>query len=66
VDDLADALVCLMKNYSNNSHINVGTGLDISIKDFAYKVKECIGYQGELVFDNTKLDGTPRKVLDVS
>lgn len=66
VDDLADALVYLMKNYSENSHINIGTGLDIPIKDFAYKVKECVGYQGELVFDKTKPDGMPRKVLDVT
>lgn len=66
VDDLADALVFLMKHYSDDSHINIGTGTDISIKDFAYRVKECIGYQGELVFDNTKPDGMPRKVLDVS
>ncbi len=66
VDDLADALVYLMKNYSGHSHINVGTGLDIPIKDFAYKVKECVGYQGDLVFDKSKPDGMPRKVLDVS
>ncbi len=66
VDDLADALIFLMKNYSGHSHINVGTGMDISIRDFAYKVKECVGYQGDLVFDETKPDGMQRKVLDVS
>lgn len=66
VDDLADALIFLMKHYSDYSHINIGTGTDISIKDFAYRIKECVGYQGELVFDNTKPDGMPRKVLDVT
>ncbi len=66
VDDLADASIFLMKNYSSKSHINIGTGLDILIKDFAYKVKECVGYQGELVFDKTKPDGMPRKVLEIS
>ncbi len=66
VTDLADALVFLMKHYSEHTHINVGTGLDISIKEFAYKIKQCVAYQGELVFDTTKPDGTPRKVLDVS
>jgi GDP-L-fucose synthase len=66
VDDLADALVFLMKNYSGYSHINVGTGVDIAIRDFASKVKDCVAYQGELVFDESKPDGMPRKVLDVS
>lgn len=66
VDDLADALVFLIKNYSGISHINVGTGLDIPIKDFALKVKKCVDYHGELVFDKTKPDGMPRKVLDIS
>lgn len=65
VDDLADATVYLIKNYSEGSHINIGTGLDISIKDFAYKIKDCVGYQGELVFDITKPDGMSRKRLDV-
>jgi GDP-L-fucose synthase len=66
VDDLADALIYLLKNYSEHSHVNIGTGLDISIKDFALKIKGCVGYQGDLVFDKTKPDGMPRKVLDVS
>ncbi len=66
VDDLADALVFLIKNYSDVSHVNVGTGLDIPIKDFALKVKECVDYHGGLVFDKTKPDGMPRKVLDIS
>ena len=66
VDDLADALVYLIQNYSEGSHVNIGTGADISIKDFAYKVKECVGYDGDLIFDRTKPDGMQRKVLDVS
>jgi GDP-L-fucose synthase len=66
VDDLADALVHLLKNYSEVSHINIGTGEDISIKDFAHKIKECVGYNGKLIFDTTKPDGMQRKVLDIS
>lgn len=66
VDDLADALIFLMNNYNENIHINVGTGKDISIKDLAYLIKEVVGYKGEIVFDSSKPDGTPRKLLDVS
>ena len=66
VDDLADALVYLLKNYSEASHVNIGMGDDISIKDFAHKIKECVGYNGKLIFDTTKPDGMQRKVLDIS
>jgi GDP-L-fucose synthase len=66
VDDLADALIYLLKNYSDSSHINIGMGEEISIKEFAYKIKECVGYNGELIFDKTKPDGMQRKVLDTS
>jgi GDP-L-fucose synthase len=66
VDDLAQACVHLMKNYSDEQHVNVGTGEDISIKDLAYLVKEIVGYNGEIVNDLTKPDGTPRKLLDVT
>jgi GDP-L-fucose synthase len=55
-----------MKKYSNDKHVNVGTGEDISIKDLAYLVKEIVGYNGEIVNDLTKPDGTPRKLLDVT
>lgn len=65
VDDLADALVFLMKNYSKNTPINIGTGKDITIKELACLIKKVIGYDGELFFDTTKPDGTPKKVLDV-
>ncbi len=66
VDDLADALLFLMNNYDENVHINVGTGEDITIKDLALLVKKTVGFEGELEFDPTKPDGTPRKLLDVS
>jgi GDP-L-fucose synthase len=66
VDDLADALVHLMLNYNEESHVNVGTGEDITIKDLALMIKEIVGYPGEIVHDLSKPDGTPRKLLDVS
>lgn len=66
VDDLADALVHLMLNYNDESHVNVGTGEDITIKDLALLIKEIVGYQGEIIHDVSKPDGTPRKLLDVS
>jgi GDP-L-fucose synthase len=66
VDDLADASVFLMLNYSDVEHVNVGTGEDISIRELAMMVKELSGYEGELVFNTDKPDGTPRKLLDVS
>ncbi|MEI6348902.1 MAG: GDP-L-fucose synthase [Bacteroidota bacterium] len=66
VDDLADALVHLMLNYNDESHVNVGTGEDITIKDLALLIKEIVGYQGDIIHDVSKPDGTPRKLLDVS
>jgi len=66
VDDLADALVHLMNHYSAESHVNIGTGEDLSIHDLALIVKEVVGYQGNIVYDSSKPDGTPRKLLDVS
>lgn len=66
VDDLADALVHLMLNYSKEIHVNMGTGKDISIGELAEVVKEVIGYKGKIVNDLSKPDGTPRKLLDVS
>lgn len=66
VDDLADALVHLMLNYSEEIHVNMGTGKDISIGELAEIVKEVIGYSGKIVNDLSKPDGTPRKLLDVS
>jgi GDP-L-fucose synthase len=66
VDDLADACVYLMNEYSGSEPINVGVGEDISIKELAELVREVVGYAGEIVHDTTKPDGTPRKLLDVS
>ncbi len=66
VDDMADASIHLIKTYSDGSLINVGTGEDISIADFARVVARTVGYTGEIVFDPSKPDGTPRKLLDVS
>lgn len=66
VDDLADACIFIMQRYSDESPINVGTGKDISIRNFAGLVKEIVGYDGVLEFDRSRPDGTPRKILDVS
>jgi len=65
VDDLARAVVWLMEHYDDKNFVNVGTGEDISIKELAHKIKEIVGYRGELVFDTSKPDGMPRKLLDV-
>ena len=66
VDDLADAVVFLTQNYSGAGLINVGVGADVTIRELAELVGRVVGFQGELVFDTTKPDGTPRKLLDVS
>jgi GDP-L-fucose synthase len=66
VDDCADALVFLMTRYSGDEHVNVGSGSDISIADLARLVAEVIGFEGQLVFDTSKPDGTPRKLMDGS
>ncbi len=66
VDDLADAVVFLMENYSDEQYVNIGVGDDITIKDVAIMIKKVAGFSGELIFDASKPDGTPRKLLDVS
>ncbi|MCS0499465.1 GDP-L-fucose synthase family protein [Protaetiibacter mangrovi] len=66
VDDLADASVFLLENYDSPETINVGVGEDLSIRDLAELIAEVVGYEGRLVQDATKPDGTPRKLLDVS
>ena len=66
VDDLADACLFLLRDVSEPGPINVGTGKDISVRDLALLIKEIVGFEGELVFDATKPDGTPQKLLDVS
>jgi GDP-L-fucose synthase len=66
VDDLADACVFVMKHYSGEEFLNVGTGADVTIADFARLVAELVGYNGSLAFDTSRSDGTPQKLLDVS
>jgi GDP-L-fucose synthase len=66
VDDLADACVFLVDHYDDTEIINVGVGKDISIRELAHLVATVVGYEGEVRFDETKPDGTPQKLLDVS
>ncbi len=66
VDDLADASLFLMRHYEGASHVNVGTGEDLSIRELAERVRDCVAPEVELAFDATKPDGAPRKLLDVS
>ncbi len=65
-DDLAEACYFLMQTYNEANLINIGTGDDLSIKELALLIKDVVGYEGELAFDATKPDGTPRKLMDVS
>ena len=64
VDDLAEACYFLMQQYNDKLFVNMGTGEEVSIKDLAFVVKDVIGYEGEIRFDTTKPDGTPRKLMD--
>ena len=66
VDDLADALLFLMAGYSGESHVNVGVGNDLTIRELAEMMRDVVGFQGELVFDRSKPDGTPRKLVDTT
>ena len=66
VDDLAKACLFLMLNYNSSETINIGTGEDLAIKDLALLIKKTVDFEGNLVFDASKPDGTPRKLLDVS
>ncbi len=65
-DDLADACVFLMERYDSPELINIGTGADISIRELAHMIQDIVGYSGDLLFDTSKPDGTPRKLMDVS
>ena len=65
-DDLADAILFLMDNYDDSEIVNVGCGEDQTIRELAEKIKEVSGFSGHLVFDNSRPDGTPQKVLDTS
>ena len=66
VDDLADACLFLMDNYSDVGHVNVGTGVDLPIRELAEKIRDVVCPEAELRFDPSKPDGMPRKVLDTS
>jgi GDP-L-fucose synthase len=66
VDDLADAAFLIMQNYHEKPFLNVGTGTDLSIRDLAILIQNIIGFEGELIFNPEKPDGTPRKLMDVS
>jgi len=66
VDDLSEACLFLMSNYNDSEIVNIGTGEDISIKNLALIIKEVIGFSGQIIYDPSKPDGTPRKLLDVS
>ncbi|MFN0047774.1 MAG: GDP-L-fucose synthase family protein [Cytophagales bacterium] len=65
VDDLAEACVFLMENYNEPTLINIGTGIDVTIKELATLIKQIVGFEGDLVFNTSKPDGTPRKLMDV-
>ena len=65
-DDLAEACIFLMENYNEEQLVNIGTGEDLSIADLATMIKDIVGFKGKLVFDSTKPDGTPRKLMDVT
>lgn len=64
VDDLADALVFLLQNYSADAHINVGSGIEVTIAEVAQAIADTVGFKGRLVFDRSRPDGTPRKLMD--
>jgi GDP-L-fucose synthase len=65
-DDLADACIFLMEKHNGNDIVNIGSGKEVTIRELAYTVKKAVGYNGEVDFDETKPDGTPRKLLDCS
>jgi len=66
VDDLADAVVFLMKSWSDEEPINIGTGMDVTIVELVRLIADVVGFKGRFIFDPSKPDGTPRKLLDVS
>ena len=66
VDDLAEACVYLMETYSGKEFVNVGSGVDLTIRELAEEIKKVVGFEGTLVFDTSKPDGMPQKLLDVT
>lgn len=65
VDDLAKAIIVCLEKYDSDQHINIGTGSDLTIKELAEKIAKISGFGGEIIWDSTKDDGTPQKLLDV-
>ena len=65
-DDAADGCIFVMKHYSDAGFLNIGTGEDVTISEFAELVAETVGYKGEIIYDSSRPDGTPQKLLDVS
>jgi GDP-L-fucose synthase len=65
-DDAADACIFIMKHYSDSGFLNIGTGADVTISEFAQMVAETVRYKGEIIYDTSRPDGTPQKLLDVS
>jgi GDP-L-fucose synthase len=65
-DDFAEAALTVMESYNEPQFLNVGTGEDVTIRELAHTMAKVVGFKGEILFDSTKPDGTPRKVLDVS
>jgi GDP-L-fucose synthase len=65
VDDCADGMLFILENYSDNSHINIGSGVDITIRELAQIVSEVVGFEGDLIYDKSKPEGTPRKLLNI-
>ena len=66
VDDMADACVFLLENYDGEQHVNIGTGKEVTIKELAEMVKETVGFEGEIIWNDSMPDGTPRKLTDVT
>jgi len=66
VDDMADACVFLLENYDGEQHVNIGTGVEVSIKELAETVQKTVGYEGEIIWNKDMPDGTPRKLTDVT
>jgi GDP-L-fucose synthase len=66
VEDMADASVFLLKHYNGSDHVNIGTGVDLTIRELAETIARVVGYRGDFVYDRSKPDGTPRKLMDVS
>ena len=63
---MADACVFLLKHYNGSDHVNIGTGVDLTIRELAETIARVVGYRGDFVYDRSKPDGTPRKLMDVS